>query len=104
MLLLRQKCKLNKTFKTTTQNIRALLVKAEALFNLCQFEHSMVHFHRGLVSDFDDVANNKQWKLHNMITANVIVCLLLSDLQKNLNCQFIIQFIIIITFNIVISA
>jgi hypothetical protein len=40
------------------KNIRALLVKAEALFNLCQFEHAMVHFHRGLVSDFDDVAKN----------------------------------------------
>ena len=29
---------------------KARLVKAEALFNVCQFEHAMVHFHRGMVS------------------------------------------------------
>ena len=28
---------------------KARLVKAEALFNVCQFEHAMVHFHRGMV-------------------------------------------------------
>ena len=28
---------------------QARLVKAEALFNICQFEHAMVHFHRGMV-------------------------------------------------------
>jgi hypothetical protein len=44
------------------KNIRALLVKAEALFNLCQFEHSMVYFYRGLVSDNDNVA--KKCKLN----------------------------------------
>ena len=32
------------------RNIRAIFVKAEALFSLCQFEHALVHFHRGLVS------------------------------------------------------
>ena len=31
-------------------NYKAILVKAEALFNLCYFEHSMVLFHRGQVS------------------------------------------------------
>lgn len=30
-------------------NIKSIFVKAEALFNLCLFEHSLVHFHRGLV-------------------------------------------------------
>jgi hypothetical protein len=30
-------------------NIKSIYVKAEALFNLCLFEHSLVHFHRGLV-------------------------------------------------------
>ena len=29
---------------------KARLVKAEALFNVCQFEHAMVHFNRGMVS------------------------------------------------------
>jgi hypothetical protein len=32
------------------RNIKAVFVKAEALFNLCEFEHSLVLFHRGLVS------------------------------------------------------
>jgi hypothetical protein len=31
------------------QNIKAIFVKAEALFNICEFEHSLVLFHRGLV-------------------------------------------------------
>ena len=33
---------------------KARLVKAEALFNVCQFEHAMVHFHRGMVSTKTD--------------------------------------------------
>ena len=32
---------------------KARLVKAEALFNVCQFEHAMVHFNRGLVASRD---------------------------------------------------
>ena len=32
------------------RNIKSIYVKAEALFNLCEFEHSLVLFHRGLVS------------------------------------------------------
>jgi hypothetical protein len=32
--------------KTST---KAMQVKAEALFNVCQFEHALVHFHRGMV-------------------------------------------------------
>ena len=32
------------------RNIKGVFVKAEALFNLCKFEHSLVLFHRGLVS------------------------------------------------------
>lgn len=39
---------LNKDKKST----KARLVKAEALFNVCQFEHAMVHFHRGMVNQF----------------------------------------------------
>jgi hypothetical protein len=31
-------------------NIKATYVKAESLFNICEFEHSLVLFHRGLVS------------------------------------------------------
>ena len=31
------------------RSTKARLVKAEALFNICQFEHAMVHFHRGMV-------------------------------------------------------
>lgn len=29
------------------KSVKAILVKAEALFNVCQFEHSLVHFFRG---------------------------------------------------------
>ena len=39
------------------RNIKAIYVKAEALFNLCEFEHSLVHFHRGLVNLFRLYAN-----------------------------------------------
>ncbi len=31
------------------RSTKARLVKAEALFNVCQFEHAMVHFNRGMV-------------------------------------------------------
>jgi hypothetical protein len=31
------------------KNVKAMLVKAEAIFNVCQFEHSLVLFFRGLV-------------------------------------------------------
>lgn len=31
------------------RSTKARLVKAEGLFNVCQFEHAMVHFHRGMV-------------------------------------------------------
>ena len=31
------------------RSTKARLVKAEALFNVCQFEHAMVHFYRGMV-------------------------------------------------------
>ena len=33
-----------------TCHIGAMLIKAEALYNLCQFEHAMVQFYRGDVS------------------------------------------------------
>ena len=36
--------------KKDKRSNKARLVKAEALFNVCQFEHAMVHFHRGMVS------------------------------------------------------
>ena len=32
------------------KNTKAIGVKAEALFNHCQFEHALVHFYRGMVS------------------------------------------------------
>ena len=32
------------------RNIKSIYVKAESLFNMCEFEHSLVLFHRGLVS------------------------------------------------------
>ena len=32
------------------RSTKARLVKAEALFNVCQFEHAMVHFYRGMVN------------------------------------------------------
>ena len=32
------------------RNIKSVYVKAESLFNMCEFEHSLVLFHRGLVS------------------------------------------------------
>ena len=35
--------------KKDPKSNKARLVKAEALFNVCQFEHAMVHFHRGMV-------------------------------------------------------
>ena len=38
------------------RSTKARLVKAEALFNVCQFEHAMVHFYRGMVN---------QQKMHN---------------------------------------
>lgn len=31
------------------RSTKARLVKAEGLFNVCRFEHAMVHFHRGMV-------------------------------------------------------
>jgi hypothetical protein len=27
--------------------LKAMLVKAEALYNTCEFEHALAHFHRG---------------------------------------------------------
>ena len=38
--------------KIDKRSNKARLVKAEALFNVCQFEHAMVHFHRGMVKYF----------------------------------------------------
>ena len=36
--------------KVEPKNAKALLFKAEALFNLCQFEAALMFFHRGQVS------------------------------------------------------
>ena len=36
--------------KKDKRSNKARLVKAEALFNVCQFEHAMVHFNRGMVN------------------------------------------------------
>ena len=30
-------------------DVRALIVKGESLFNVCQFEHSLLYFHRARV-------------------------------------------------------
>ena len=38
------------------KNTKAIGVKAEALFNHCQFEHALVHFYRGMVSMIGSVA------------------------------------------------
>ena len=38
------------------KNTKATLVKAEALFNHCQFEHALVHFYRGMVIMIGTVA------------------------------------------------
>ena len=38
------------------KNTKAIGVKAEALFNHCQFEHALVHFYRGMVSMIGIVA------------------------------------------------
>ena len=50
----------NEVLATDKAYVRALLVKAEALYNTCSFEHALVLFHRGQVkiqiqiSDRDD--------------------------------------------------
>ena len=33
--------------KTDKNNVKAILIKAESLFNCCQFEHALLLFHRG---------------------------------------------------------
>ncbi len=43
-------------------NIKATYVKAESLFNICEFEHSLVLFHRGLVSVL------VYWRAYNVIS------------------------------------
>ena len=45
------------------RNIKSIYVKAEALFNLCEFEHSLVLFHRGLVSI--SLAKNQSYSQKN---------------------------------------
>ena len=40
--------------KKDKRSNKARLVKAEALFNVCQFEHAMVHFHRGMVRKLEN--------------------------------------------------
>ena len=32
--------------------LKAYIIKAEALFQICQFEHALLIFHRGQVSTF----------------------------------------------------
>ena len=49
-----------KKFDIKPERIRAVklgatLIKAEALYNLCHFEHALVLFHRGSVSTLNDV-------------------------------------------------
>ena len=43
--------KADKVLALNSKFVRAILLKAEALFNLCRFEHSLVLFHRGKVSN-----------------------------------------------------
>ena len=40
----------DKVLTVDKNNYKAILIKAEALFNLCQFEHALVIFVRGQVS------------------------------------------------------
>ena len=39
-----------KNLEWDKKHVGAMRIKAEALFNLCQFEHAMVLFYRGEVS------------------------------------------------------
>ena len=58
---------------------KARLVKAEALFNVCQFEHAMVHFHRGMVSTkTDTVTKNYRnfWLKSKLIGTSEYACLI----------------------------
>ena len=54
------------------RNSKALLIKAESLFNLCQFELALVYFHRGqsLNPELDDFRLGIQ-KCRKTITATV---------------------------------
>ena len=45
------------------RSTKARLVKAEALFNVCQFEHAMVHFYRGMVNRKMHIAKKGQLNL-----------------------------------------
>ena len=41
----------DKALNFNKKDVRAMIVKGEALFNVCQFEHAMVFFSRALVSE-----------------------------------------------------
>ena len=38
--------------------LKAYIIKAEALFQICQFEHALLIFHRGQVIDYKYSENN----------------------------------------------
>ena len=40
-------CSCNQLFAETVISTDAIYVKAQSLFNLCDFEHSLIMFHRG---------------------------------------------------------
>jgi hypothetical protein len=44
-------------------NTKAMLVKGEALFNLCQFEHALVWFYRGQVCDLKKKSDHDTFKV-----------------------------------------
>ena len=52
----------DKALKLNGKDYKAMLIKAEALFNLCQFEHALVVFHRGQVSDMKRTTRKKECK------------------------------------------
>ncbi len=73
-------------------NIKSIYVKAEALFNLCLFEHSLVHFHRGLViifynpsSFYISIGEDIFTESSNVITHINNVCNLISVSTKQFN-------------------
>ena len=61
--------------KEAKRNLRAIFIKAESLFNLCYFEHAMVHFYRGLVRLVMEFFSSRRLRLYQP-KQNAVVCML----------------------------
>ena len=48
--------------------LKAYIIKAEALFQICQFEHALLIFHRGQVIDYIcfDIKDIFEFYVHSM--------------------------------------